>query len=286
MKIILHSGRIAMLLGLAAGTAALADPVSIPLDPTIPGASVVVAETYGPYDGRMTQEGAVLAIQPPTGRTNASAFGSLTNGAMGVIAFGAPDGSGSEASAIMYVNLQFTGTGTNTVNFDLTANWGVQGNPITDGVTFRASVQCLYADPVTKAVSSCASNSVSEYSEDYGPSFGPGNLSFPIDLSYQFKVDPQHENVQLAFQIFDFAVGAAYIDAGHTGLISIGLAPGVTMSQTNGFLTTPGDVTLPAEDYAGPPGGQSAVPEPSMLGALGIGLAALAGRRAWMRTRS
>src|SRR5262249_13410419 len=112
-----------------------------------------------------------------------------------------------------------------------------------------------------------------------------GNLSFPTDLSYKFDVDPQHTHFQLAFSVSDDAIGAAYIDAGHTALISIDLAPGVTMDQTNGFLTTPGEATLPASDFAQPPGSPSAVPEPSMFAALGFGLATLIGRRAWKQWR-
>lgn len=284
MNILFHFGRIAMLVGVVSGISARAD-ISFPvyLDPFLPGGSLVAAYTVGGNLEYPGYESPVLAIQGPVQGVNASAFGFLTNGAMGAIAVGNP---GSAAAAEMFVNLDFTGTGTNIkgpafygVNFDVTANSGVQGNPILNGVQFSAGAQCLSVDPVNRTTSFYAGKSVSENSTDFGEENGPGNLSFPIDLSYQFNVDPQNEHFQLFFSIRDTAIGSAYIDAGHTGLISINLAPGVTMSPTNGFLTTPGDVTLPPGDYAQVPGQGSAVPEPSMLGVLGLGLVALIGRR-------
>jgi len=48
------------------------------------------------------------------------------------------------------------------------------------------------------------------------------------------------------------------------------------MDQSNGFLTTPGDITLP---------GTSGVPEPSTLVPAGLGLIGLIWRRSLRRSR-
>ena len=123
----------------------------------------------------------------------------------------------------------------------------------------------------------CGTVRVNEYSEDNGPSFGPGNISFPLHLALEFETDANDTQFQFGFSLTGSAVGAATLNAIHTGLISFDLAPGVTMDQPNGFLTTPGDYILPGEG--------SPVPEPSMFAAMAFGLAAIVGHRAWVRSR-
>lgn len=276
MKALLQSGRIALLLSVAAGTVALADVVG--LDPFTPGA-LAVAEVNS--EGNVEEfDTNVLAIAPSTPLIPATAFASLINGALGIRIVGGP-GIGGNAGADLYVNVSFQGTGTNTVNLDVDGNYGVQGDPLTDGVLFGAGISCYsVVDVAIRQGKDCGVARVNEHSEDQGQVLGPGNISFPAHLSLQFTVDPEHTLFQFVFGLSGTAFGAATLNAIHTGLISFDLAPGVTFDQSNGFLTSPGDVILPGEGNPPP-----AVPEPSMLAATGCGFVALIGYRARQRSR-
>ena len=276
MKLGLSLCRIPMLVGVLAGTAAFANIV--PLDPFTPGDAIAFAEIDS-QGNLIENETNVLVIVPSTSDIPATAFASLTNGAVGIRIVGGP-GIGGNAGAGLEVNETFSGTGDNVVNFDIDGTWGVQGDPETNGVRFRAFIRCFaILDEAQRQGHDCGEAVADEYSTE-GPTT-PANISFPLHLALAFHTDPADTQFQFTFSLSGTAFGAATLNAIHTGLISFDLAPGVTMDQSNGFLTAPGDPTLPGEE---PP--PSTVPEPSFLLTAGAAVAALIGRHAWARSRS
>ncbi len=92
----------------------------------------------------------------------------------------------------------------------------------------------------------------------------PG-LSVLTNLSIVLNVDPQHDLFTFNADAVAYAIGNAAADGFHTSGLSIQLSPGVTLDQSNGFLTQTGEPVFGAS-----------APEPSTLGLSVLGLACLA----------
>ena len=269
---------LAGLLGFSAG--AVADPVSFPifLDPAIPNAWIVASHIHegcaacsdsGDEETYLTgvTTSTVGILSGPlivAGGGNAGAFSDLTHGAMGVGAAGNTDGSGVVVVDYLVVNVGFSGTGQNTVHFD------VKGSAAANG--------CLNLDceaGFTADMSIYSPGAVQESTPFVGHCVGGvgcTGIPFPQDLSLSFSTDSTARLYQFTFFLLASANGFADVAALNTGLISFDLAPGVTMETTSGFLTEPGEPNF----------GGSPVPEPStaslLIVAVLVGLG-LAGRK-------
>ena len=251
----------------------ISDPIQ--LNPFLPGAFISVAEVHslkGDLGDEETVNSLALAgFQPNSG----GAYADFTNGALGLDVVGSPDGTGQVAAADLFVNVAFSGTGSNTLHMHIDGAFDTFGNPVLNGVGFSAEILCTHVNMSNHTFNGCPEASIQ--GGDPVPFFGNVPLAFPYDLAITFPVDATHTNYQFIFNIDGNANGAAELSVAHTALISFDLAPGVTMDQSSGFLTTPGDITLPGDH---PP---SSVPEPSTLAPAALGLLALAGRGAWSR---
>jgi hypothetical protein len=189
------------------------------------------------------------------GGTPGFSFSDLTHGALGVDASGRSDGSGVIAFSELVVNVSFSGTGSNNV-----LHFHVAGSVTSDACAnvfcgSELDAQVGIGDTFTDgrigggggaAIKICAGGQ-----SDPGCTSG---ANLPIDLSVPFSVSPDLHKFQLQFFMFGLANGFASVNAGNTGLISLDLAPGVTLDAGSGFLTEPGDPNL---------GGPAGVPEPA-----------------------
>ncbi len=250
-----------------AGGVAKADAISNPikLDLFTPGAFIVVAELHTPSNTIGDEETSSTLAEVP------GAYADLTHGALGFDVIGAPDGSGQVAAADLIVNQAFSGSGDVTVHMAIAGAFDTFGNPVLNGVTFSANIFCTQVYLTNDTFNGC-STSAHVQAGDPTPFFGNTDLAFPYDLSLTFPVDATHTEYQFIFNISGSANGSASLGVSHTALISFDLPDGVTMDQTSGFLSTPGEVTLPGDN-------PSAVPEPSTLATAGLGLLALVSRK-------
>ena len=205
----------------------------------------------------------------PTLPVTGGAFSVLDNGALGVSA------NNDFVGALMFVNISFSGSSTqlSTVRMHVavpSSNYG--GGPL-DYLHFATGIALTPVDLATHQLLQGQNDSI-EAGSPLEPGINPMPIAGPYDLSVSFPVNSTLHQYQFAFSVGAMADGNAALDATHTALISFDLAPGITMDQSNGFLTTPGDITLP---------GTSGVPEPSALVPAGLGLIGLIWRRSLRR---
>jgi PEP-CTERM motif len=264
----------ALLLGIVfAGGVAQAGPIVDPvkLDLFTPGAFIVVAELHSPSGTIGDEETSSSLAEVP------GAYADLFHGALGFDVVGAADGSGQVAAADLIVNQAFSGSGDVTVHMQIAGVFDTLGNPAINGVTFSANIFCTQVYLTNNTFNGCPT-SARVQAGDPTPFFANTDLAFPYDLSLTFPVDATHTEYQFVFNISGSANGSASLSVSHTALISFDLPDGVTMDQTSGFLSTPGEVTLPG---GMPSTGE--VPEPSSLATAGLGLLALIFRKALAR---
>ncbi|MBZ5609941.1 MAG: PEP-CTERM sorting domain-containing protein [Acidobacteriia bacterium] len=262
----------ALLLGIVfAGGVAQAGPIVDPikLDLFTPGAFIVVAELHSPSGTIGDEETSSSLAEVP------GAYADLFHGALGFDVMGAPDGSGQVAAADLIVNQAFSGSGDVTIHMMIAGVFDTLGDPVLNGVSFSANIFCTQVYLADRTFNGCPT-SAHVQAGDPTPFFGNTDLAFPYDLSVTFPVDATHTEYQFVFNISGNANGSATLGVSHTALISFDLPDGVTMDQTSGFLTTPGEVTLPGDT-------PSTVPEPSTLATAGLGLLALVFRKAFAR---
>ncbi len=268
---------LAGLLGFSA--AAVADPVSFPilLDATVPNAWIVASNIHAPSGDTGDEETYLTGVTTSrvgilsgplivAGGGNAGAFSDLTHGAMGVGVAGNPDGSGEVVVDYLVVNVDFSGTGQNTVHFH------VNGSAAADGCV---GIDCQAG--FTAYMSAYVPGAVQENTPFAGSCVGGTGctgIAFPQDLSLPFSTDSSVHLYQFQFFLGASANGFAGVSALDTGLISFDLAPGVTMDTSSGFLTKPGE-----PNFGGHP---PTVPEPStasLLAVAGLVTLGLAGRK-------
>jgi hypothetical protein len=244
-----------LLLTLVRAGGADAGSISFPvtLDPTIPNAWVVAVYIHDEIEDR-SDESTYLDVLPTvqagyfdevTG--GGGAFSALDYGALGISSYGFPDGGGTGSHAYMLVNVPFSGSGTNTVTFDVQGSEFLgASNVISSSNVFMATMSYTVLDAASYAV--LATGSATEYECDpVGPC--ATQLSFPIELSAPFTID-RPSLVQFNFSLFSQSNGFAAVQAARTGLVTVDLAPGVTMDTSSGFLSTPGDPGIAPEPSA------------------------------------
>lgn len=226
---------------------AVAEPVTFPilLDPTIPNAWLLAGHIHqgcngcsdsGDEESYLTglTTASVGILSGPlivAGGGNAGAFSDLTHGAMGVGVAGNTDGSGAVVVDYLLVNVDFTGTGQNTVHFNVNGSAAANGCVNIDCEAAFTAYMSVYAPGAlqenTPFVGHCVGG------------VGCGGIPFPQDLSLTFSTDSAVHLFQFQFFLEAFADGFARVAALNTGLISFDLAPGVTMDTSSGFLTQP-----------------------------------------------
>jgi len=248
----------ALALVLAFSGVAKADDISFPvtLDPTIPSAWLVAVYVHA-CGGSCQADIGVEFIGPGSATEAAGgfwdmveggggAYSALTYGALAVSGTGFGDGAGTGPRAYLIVNIPLSGSGTNTVRFDIDGAHEFTANDVLDDEnTFSASMSYAVRDAATNAVLDSGGDSANEC--EASPSFlcSQPLLSFPIHLSNSFSID-RPVLVQLGFFLLDESNGPLTgVDA--VGLIALDLAPGVTMDGSSGFLSTPGDPHLVPE---------------------------------------
>ena len=261
-----------LLAGLLGSGAAVADPVSFPvsLDPTIPNAWTLASHIHQPSGDLGDEETYLTGLRTSTvgilsgplivaGGGNAGAFSDLTHGAMGVGASGNNDGSGEVVVDYLLVNVDFSGTGQNTVHFHVNGSAGANACLNLDCEASFTAFMSIFAPGAIQENTPFAGRCVG--------GIGCTGIPFPQDLSLPFSTDSTVHLLQFQFFLEATANGFASVAALNTGLISFDLAPGVTMDTSSGFLTEPGEPNF----------GGSTVPEPSPASLLGVaGLVALA----------
>jgi hypothetical protein len=265
---------LAGLLGFFAG--AVAGPVSFPivLDPTIPNAWIVASHIHAGCSGcsdlgdeetyltgaTTSMVGILSGPLIVAGGANAGAFSDLTHGAMGVGVAGNTDGSGNVVVDYLVVNVDFSGTGQNSVQFHVNGSAAANGCVGLDCEAAFTAYMSVYAPGAVQESTPFVGHCVG--------GVGCTGIPFPQDLSLPFSTDPAAHLFQFTFFLLASANGFAGVSALNTGLISFDLAPGVTMDTSSGFLTEPGE-----PNFGGSP---PTVPEPSPASLLGVaGLVAL-----------
>ncbi len=270
------------LLGFSA--AAVAEPVSFPilLDPTVPNAWIVASNIHAPQGDTGDEETYLTGVTTSkvgilsgplivAGGANAGAFSDLTHGAMGVGVAGNSDGSGQVVVDYLVVNVEFSGTGQNTVNFHVTGSAAADGCV---GIDCQAGFNAYMSIYVPGAVQEST-----PFVGGCVGAVGCTGIPFPQDLSLPFSTDSSLHDFQFQFFLGASANGFAGVQALDTALISFNLAPGVTMETSSGFLTQPGEPNFGGGGGGGGGGGPS-VPEPSTASLLGVaGLIALGAMR-------
>jgi len=239
---------LAFVLVLSGAAAAGSITFPIALDPTISNAWVVAAYVHDEIED-LSAENTYLDGAPGVGvgylnvvDGGGGAYSSLDYGALGISSTGFGDGGGTGSHAYLIVNVPLSGSGTNTVRFDVSGSEAVVANNVYPGQnTFMADMSYSVQDASTHALLDSGSASAHEC-DPSGPACNLPLLGFPIHLSNSFSVD-RPVLVQLSFTLFSQSNSPlTYVDAG--GRIALDLAPGVTMDGSSGFLSTPGDPHL------------------------------------------
>jgi hypothetical protein len=243
-----HTGGALFVLVLFGARAAGSISFPITLDPTIPNAWVVAAYIHDEVED-LSAENTYLDGSPEVGvgYTNVvtgggGAYSGLDQGALGLSSTGFGDGGGTGSHAYMIVNVPFSGSGTNTVRFDVSGSEEVAASNVYPGQnTFMADMSYSVQDASTHALLDSGSDGAHEC-DPSGPACNQPLLSFPIHLSNSFSVD-RPVLVQLSFTLFSQSNSPlTFVDAASS--IALDLAPGVTMDDSSGFLSTPGDPHL------------------------------------------
>ena len=173
-------------------------------------------------------------------------FADLTHGLIGIYtnaAGGEGPRDGESVDAAIYADLTFKGSGTATftIHLNATTNGGSDDGQVA-GQFFAGRQYCT--DPAL--VGSCAPFS-----------------DLPVDLESHFVINSATGfNRQFVFIIGAHSNGFNSINAAETASISMDLTPGLTLDQSDGFLTQTGEPNFFA----------TATPEPGMRGMLLAGL--------------
>jgi hypothetical protein len=185
-------------------------------------------------------------IASPTG--SYGGFADLTHGLVGIYT-NAAGGEGprdaESVDAAIYADLTFKGSGiaTFTIHLNATTNGGSDDGQVA-GQFFAGTQYCT--DPAI--VGSCQPFS-----------------NLPVDLVDRFVINSATGfNRQFVFLIGAHSNGFNSINAAETASISMDLSPGLTLDQSQGFLTQTGEPDFFAT---------TAAPEPGMRGMLLAGLA-------------
>jgi len=252
-------GVLALVLGFS-GAAAAGDyyPPYPPIvvDQTTPNAWAVAATVHQCPSGDCTDLGAEFQSPADDGHPEAAvgywnlvyggggAYAALTYGALGVSSTGYGDDSGARSGAILIVTVPLSGSGTNTVNFDIEGATNLAPNNLfTPDDSFIATANYAVHDASTHALLDSGGVQANEC-DPTGDCSGRTPVSLPIHLSNSFTINGP-VLVYLYFQMGSGANGPlTFVNA--TGLISMDLAPGVT-NGSSGFLSTPGDPHLVPE---------------------------------------
>jgi hypothetical protein len=215
-------------------------------------ANQAVSQSFAEADSQ-TSSGtlAVLGTGPsPTPISSPSGayggFADLTHGLIGIYtnaAGGEGPRDGESVDAAIYADLTFKGSGTATftIHLNATTNGGSDDGQVA-GELFAGRQYCT--DPAL--VGSCAPFS-----------------NLPVDIETQFFINPTTGfNRQFVFTIGAHSNGFNSINAAETASISMNLTPGLTLDQSDGFLTQSGEPDFFA----------ASTPEPGMRGTLLAGL--------------
>jgi hypothetical protein len=198
-------------------------------------------------------------------------FSDLTTGSLGGFAQSVDGNSQAVMHASLSDNLDFTGSGTATITLHLQAliggsmssyGGGVQANNYTYDPNTNIGIS---VGPTIAAGASIQ--------QGFGSQLGVDATSIDKDVSIVLAVDAAHPLFSLLESIQVVADGTGSVDATHTASLSIQLSPGLTLDQSNGFLTKSGD---PA--FLNP----TATPEPTSIAiflALGVFAADLLRKR-------
>lgn len=187
-------------------------------------------------------------------------FADLTHGLLGVYtnATGGISRNAEEVDAGIFVNLTFVGTGTVDLTMHIAASTtGASDDGQAAGELFtQAGNFCT--DP--QFVGSCNDFSL-----------------LPVDVTQQFVVSQSGVTHQFRFTLSAYSRSFNSIDAAETATISMSLSPGLSVDQSQGFLTQTGE-----PDYFN----SADAPEPGTPGMLlaGLGLISVRCGR-WRRKR-
>ena len=282
-----------LLLGLlAVGRNAAATSISLPVGVNNSVPDAYVAEIYGSQRTNGTDlitDGAVVGLNAqntsiPTGTSAGlnvclvpicegglerfGGFADVTTGTLGAYADSPTQSDQAQAEAQLFINLSFTGTGPVTLRMHVEGTISgladmFDASRYVSGMTAQGytidpltGLGILQGSLISAAGSICQGNA-------FGTCSQPGD-SISEDISMVLNVDPQHSLYSFMAESTATALGEASADGVHTSAISIDLSPGVTLDQSNGFLTQSGE-----------PNFGSTTPEPSTLGFSGLGLASL-----------
>jgi len=260
---------LAMAGAVAADTAPFIFPPNIPngWEVYVEGTSYVnanqpVSQSFAESDSQSSSATlAVLGTGPsPTPIVSASGayggFADLTHGLIGIYT-NAAGGEGprdaESVDAAIYADLTFKGSGTATftIHINATTNGGSDDGQVA-GQFFAGSQYCT--DPV---IGSCQPFS-----------------NLPVDLVDHFVINSATGfNRQFVLSLGAHSNGFNSINAAETASISMDLTPGLTLDQSDGFLTQTGEPNFFA----------TATPEPGMRGVLWAGLLLLTISARWSR---
>jgi hypothetical protein len=269
-------------------------PLPIGVNDATPDA--YVAEVYGDQytDGRdYISDGSVVGLNAadpdiPTGTTaelNMCAsslcgggneffggFADVPTGTLGAFADSGPSDQ-AQANAYINANLAFTGTGTVTIKMLVLGTLSdIASTDTYEGAEYSAgmSAYAYSIDPNTGVANQLGSTLEAGAGICEGAFHTPYNLCNVADsvdqtVSIVLNVDPTHDLFAFSAQAIASAFGDASADGAHTSALSIELSPGVTLDQSNGFLTESGEPNF----------GTAATPEPSLAGLSALALVGL-----------
>ncbi len=257
-----------------------ASSIPLPIGVNDPTPDAFVAEIYGSQytDGKdYISDGSVVGLNAanpniPTGTTaelNMCAasfcgggdeffggFADVPTGTLGAFADSGPSDQ-ADANARLYTNLAFAGTGTVTITMhvdailsDIASSSTYQG--IGDEYSAGMTAFAYSIDPITGVANQLGSTigaGAAICEGDYILSLYAGCTagdSIDRDISIVLNVDPTHDLFAFSANAIASAFGDASADGAHTSALSIELSPGVTLDQSNGFLTQSGEPTFGA----------------------------------------
>ncbi len=281
------------LLAMTGGAQASSIPLPIGVNDATPDA--YVAEVYGSQytDGKdYISDGSVVGLNAanpniPTGTTaevNMCAasfcgggdeffggFADVPTGTLGAFEDSGPSDQ-AQANADIDANLAFTGTGTVTITMVVLATLSdVASTDMYEGDEYSAGMSAFaYSiNPNTGVENQLGSTIAAGASICQGSLHTPFNLCTVADsidqtISIVLNVDPTHDLFAFSADAIALGFGDASADGAHTSSLSIELSPGVTLDQSNGFLTQSGEPSFGA-----------ATPEPSMVGLSALALVGL-----------